>query len=199
MIRIAKEDGFDSNVQIVHAQELFRLVDDKKPLNKEYFLETINQCHEQIDSKFAHPDDMVRKLIREDLDSLRTYQQMSKYLEEDLRYSVFNGLTSSKTHRLAKVLARKVMARSEAFGKIVREARPHHVRLSVHASSGAQKLSFPLVPQADGKVLRVPWMSTIAINQNGESLTVRSQDVKSTHDLVYKYGRPWCYVERREV
>ena len=199
MIQITKEAALDESIKIVHAMELLNLVPETQSLSKQAFVDSVSACHQIIDSQFAQPDDMVKDLIDKDPDSLRTYQQMIRYLSEDLRHTTFRGFTTSKINRKVKPLARRVMARSEAFGKIIREARPNHVRLSVHASSGAAKLSFPLIPQPDGALLRVPWMSSIAVTLQGKYLTVRSRDVEDTHYLVHKDGRPWCYMERPAV
>ena len=41
-----------------------------------------------------------------------------------------------------------------------------------------------------------PWHSSIAIGADGSFSTVHAADVRETHDLVYKDGRPYCFREK---
>lgn len=127
---------------------------------------------------------------------------MSRFYEVDLKHTpILKNVSRSQGKIITKKLARATMARSEAFTGLVLEALPNHVRLSVHASSGAAKLSFPLVPQGsnEASVFRVPWMSSIAVNVAGEYQSVFSAHVRDTHELVYKDDKPWCYRERHPL
>lgn len=58
---------------------------------------------------------------------------------------------------------------------------------------------FLLVPSREGFFRRSPWHSCVAIGLDGEARCVHSIDVKKTHDLVYKNGRPGCYQEKARL
>ena len=84
----------------------------------------------------------------------------------------------------------------KSFTRFIQSNYPEFVRLSVHPSSGATKLSVPLITQADGVFPRTPWHSCIAVGINGSLRTCHSQDVSSTHRLIYRRGRPYYYREK---
>ncbi|RGP61409.1 pyoverdine dityrosine biosynthesis [Fusarium longipes] len=194
--RMAKKYGL--NVRISSPHELMGV--PTVPLDKESYIEGLHNCRAQIE-KYTKPE-LLDDLFARDPDSLRTYTQMSRFYEIDLKYTpIMQGLSRMQGKKITKKLARATMARSEAFTGLVLRALPHHVRLSVHASTGAVKLSFPLVPQggSQASVFRVPWMSSISVNKAGEFESVYSGDVRDTHDLVFKDGQPWCYRERSDL
>lgn len=70
------------------------------------------------------------------------------------------------------------------------------MRLSIHPSSGAVKLSIPLIPQASGSFPKSPWHSSIAVGVDGSFTTVHSRDVKDSHNLIYYHNRPYFYREK---
>lgn len=188
---------YNFNVRVASPHELLKIPTDHS--NRESYIEGMALCRKTIAER-THPE-KLDDLFANDPDSLRTYTQMSRFYEVDLKYTpVLQGLSREKGRKTTKKLARATMARSEAFTGLILEALPHHVRLSVHASTGAVKLSFPLVPQGldGGSVLRVPWMSSIAVTVDGKFESVFSGDVRETHDLVYKDDLPWCFRERHD-
>lgn len=87
----------------------------------------------------------------------------------------------------------------KSFTRFIQSKYPEFVRLSVHPSGGTTKLSVPLIAQADGAFPRTPWHSCIAVGTNGSLRTCHSQEVSSTHRLVYRQGRPYYYREKSEL
>ena len=87
----------------------------------------------------------------------------------------------------------------KSFTKFIQSKYPNVVRLSIHPSSGATKLSIPLITQTDGAFPRTPWHSCVAVGINGSFHTCHSQDVDATHRLIYKDGRPYYYREKSEL
>lgn len=73
------------------------------------------------------------------------------------------------------------------------------MRLSIHPSTGAVKLSIPLIPQVSGAFPRTPWHCSIAVGVDGSYSTVHSKDVRDTHNLIHRHGRPYFYRERSEL
>jgi Pyoverdine/dityrosine biosynthesis protein len=72
------------------------------------------------------------------------------------------------------------------------------VRLSIHPSVGQNKLSVPLIPQLNGSIM-TPWHSSIAVGVDGTFKTVHAGDVRETHDLVLRDGRPYHFREKSEL
>lgn len=73
------------------------------------------------------------------------------------------------------------------------------MRLSIHPSSGAVKLSIPLIPQVSGAFPKTPWHCSIAVGIDGSYSTVHSRAVRDTHNLIHRHGRPYFYREQSEL
>ena len=61
------------------------------------------------------------------------------------------------------------------------------------------KLSIPLIVQASGAFPKSPWHCSIAVGVDGSYHTVHSRDVRDTHNLIHRNGRPYFYRERSEL
>lgn len=57
----------------------------------------------------------------------------------------------------------------------------------------------PLIPQPNGGAIMTPWHSSIAVGIDGSFKTVHAEDVRDTHDLVYRNGRPYCFREKSDL
>lgn len=90
------------------------------------------------------------------------------------------------------------MFTSKAYAKLIREVYPDYVRLSIHPSSGATKLSMPLIPQPSGFSMS-PWNCAIAVSARGTFRTAHVSDLRETHDLVLKKGTTYCFRERSDL
>ena len=64
---------------------------------------------------------------------------------------------------------------------------------------GQTKLSVPLIPQPNGGPIRTPWHSSIAVGIDGSFKTVHAEDVRDTHDLIFRNGRPYCFREKSDL
>jgi pyoverdine/dityrosine biosynthesis protein Dit1 len=166
-------------------------------LTEKVFLDTAQMCREKLETRFAPTEQHLTELIKSDKDTTLTYCGMVKFLQSEMETSAtLIGLGSSAKIRLYKKTAKMMMRRSEAFTGAIRALFPHHVRLSMHPSSGVSKLSVALIPAADGGFQKSPWHSCIAIGLNGQPACVHSEDVRDTHDLILRNGRPYFFQER---
>jgi hypothetical protein len=198
---MVKKNGFEQNLKVVHAMEILAMIDPIKrdaTLTKKIFFETINSSRDLIINGFCHPEHETQKLVEEDIDSRLTYNGMKAFVKIDLENTSIRKNAASKKDYLKDMstLALRMMGRSEGFGKLIRAAMPHHVRLSIHPSYGTAKLSICLVPQLPGFTARAPWMSCIAVDRQGANHTAHAKDVRVTHQLVVEDGMPWKFVER---
>ncbi|KAL1848806.1 hypothetical protein Plec18167_004412 [Paecilomyces lecythidis] len=188
---------FHHNIKVVYAMELLGITNEKDP-NKELFFATIDQCRDQILAQFTQHEEAMQMLVDEDPDSRLTYTGIKTFCKVDQANSIYRKQAPSRKAFLRDMssLALKILARSEGFGKLIRARLPNHIRLSIHPSSGAAKLSICLLPQPPGGVSRAPWMSSIAVDRKGNYLSMHSKDVQDTHELIYKDGKPWLFRER---
>ena len=182
---MVRSNFFDRNVKVVHTAELLDATGGQQ-VDEHWFLSAAGHCRRIIDEQFSKGDGAMKTLLKDDPDSLLTYQGFKKFLEVDLAQTALRAESKSKNayRRTISALSLRLMARSEGFGKIMRTKMPNHVRLSMHPSSGVAKLSICLVPQPTGNNARSPWMSCIAVDQKGIYRTVHAKDVKDTHEMV---------------
>ena len=87
----------------------------------------------------------------------------------------------------------------QCFAKLIETNRPDYVRLSIHPSTGGTKLSVPLVPHPSGRFSMTPWHCSVAVGIDGQYRTAHAMDLRETHDLIYKDGRPYLYRERSNL
>lgn len=169
----------------------------EESINRESYLASTKHCRQDLERRFAPSDEALAKLIKNDKDTNLTYRGMAKFLESEMETSpTLAGQSRSARKRVQEKLAKRMMQRSEAFTLAIRTLCPLHVRLSMHPSSGAAKLSIPLVPTCDGSFQKSPWHSCIAAGRDNSFRCVHVEEVRDSHDLVYRYGRPYYYRER---
>ena len=112
---------------------------------------------------------------------------------------VAKAVSGSHYRKIVKTVAMGMMNRAESFTKIILAKCPNYVRLSIHPSSGAVKLSVPLIPQASGAFPKTPWHCSVATGVDGSYSTVHAKDVRETHNLVYSNGRPYFFREKSDL
>lgn len=84
----------------------------------------------------------------------------------------------------------------QAFALAVREKYKDSIRLSIHPSTGANKLSISPLPTST--IYTTPWHCSIAYNLDGTITSgMRSEfDANENLELVYENGRPSYYREK---
>ncbi|KAJ4328974.1 hypothetical protein N0V84_000545 [Fusarium piperis] len=136
--------------------------------------------------------------VRQAEDACMTYRGYIKFLQTDLEtvYPIGEDRTKSRYKRGTEYIAKQMMARGDAFANAVRQKYPDHVRLSIHPSTGAVKLSISLLPT--DSIYTTPWHSTLVLKLDGTIETgMRSQFENNENlELVYENGRPSYYREK---
>lgn len=92
-------------------------------------------------------------------------------------------------------IATQMIQRGKAYGAALRANFPDYVRLSIHDSDGQGKLSLALIPhpREKGSVGLMPWRSVVAVDPDGSYRAVYPAQVRDTHEVIYKYGRPYFF------
>ncbi|KAI1409840.1 Pyoverdine/dityrosine biosynthesis protein-domain-containing protein [Hypoxylon sp. FL1857] len=151
--------------------------------------------------QFSRPDFDVSLRISEDEDTCLTYRGYIKFLETDLQnvYPVGEGRSKSKYKRGVEYIARQMLIRGDAFARAVRERFPDRLRLSIHASTGENKLSINLLPT--DTMFTTPWHCSIAFRLDGTTITGhRSEfDANDSFELVYEDNRPSYFREKSDL
>lgn len=192
---IIREKGLTS-LRFNRCMSLLGLVYDED-IDRETYHATVEICRRDLEEQFGSSEEALTKLIKNDKDTSLTYCGMVKFLQSEMETSPsLVGKANAAKIRVYKSVAKKMMQRAEAFTLAIRTLRPHHVRLSMHPSSGAAKLSIALIPTSDGNFQKSPWHSSVAVGLDGEYRCVNSEEVRDSHDLVYQNGRPHCFKER---
>ncbi|KZL78855.1 pyoverdine dityrosine biosynthesis protein [Colletotrichum incanum] len=202
LMDMAAQKGYDG-IKLLRVMDFLGLTKEDEPLTKEKYMELVDESRQTLEAQFGDPDKDVRAMIDTDNDTLMTYRGFIRFLETDLRNSpvAAHAKSGHKYRKVVKEVAMKMMMRAESFTKIILATCPDHVRLSIHPSSGAVKLSMPLLVEKhnpDG-FPRTPWHSSIAVSLDGGYRSLHAKDVRDTHDLVMKDGRPWCFREKSEL
>lgn len=83
----------------------------------------------------------------------------------------------------------------QAFAGAVKERFPNHLRLSIHQSTGQDKISLSLLNTKSG--FTTPWHCSVALMADGEWLSATMGDFKADQllELVEEDGRPSYFRE----
>lgn len=137
---------------------------------------------------------------KDDENKRLTYCGYLKFLSLDLAdtYPIGPGRTKSAFKRGVEVIAKSMLKRGEAFARAVRENFPDHVRLSIHPSTGENKISINVLPVPK---VSTPWHSAVAIMVDGTVIAGqrKSFEEDANMELVYENGRPSHFRERSEL
>ncbi|RAH79126.1 Clavaminate synthase-like protein [Aspergillus japonicus CBS 114.51] len=122
------------------------------------------------------------------------------FLTKDLAHRP--KLAKSKRARAEEIsqTARRMLARGQIYASAIKAQRGDYVRLSIHESTASRKLSVSLLPQDKMRSIgHTPWHACVVVCLDGTYRTAHADQVRDTHELVYKDGRPYCYRERSEL
>ncbi|PVH97869.1 Clavaminate synthase-like protein, partial [Periconia macrospinosa] len=129
-----------------------------------------------------------------------TYCGYLKFLELDLasRFPIGEERTKSQFKKGVEMIAKRMLKRGEAFARAVRENFPDHVRLSIHASTGEDKISINVLPVQNTVT---PWHSCIGYKLDGTVIAGHRSMFEDMDDmgLVYENGKPSFFRQRSKL
>lgn len=100
--------------------------------------------------------------------------------------------------RKTKQVAERMITRGKAFARLIESQLPEYVRLSIHRSTGRNKLSFPLIPQPDHFSM-TPWHCSVMVTAKGRFCTAHAYQARKSADVVEQGGRPYYFRDRSDV
>lgn len=129
-----------------------------------------------------------------------TYCGYLKFLELDLAtiYPVGEDRTRSRFKKGIEKIAKVMLKRGDAFAKAVRTKFPNHVRLSIHPSTGEDKISINILPTQN---TITPWHCSVAFKIDGTLIAGHRQTFESsnTMELVYDGDKPSYFREKSDM
>ncbi|KAJ5104404.1 Pyoverdine biosynthesis [Penicillium alfredii] len=167
---------------------------------KAFYLAHANCLRRELMYLFGDPTFDANEAIKTDNDTCLTYRGYIKFLTKDLAHQE-DTQAMSKRARQTQIAqtARQMIIRGKMFAAAIKARRKDYVRLSIHESAGERKLSVSLIPQVRGSLGYTPWHSCVAVGLDGSFRTVHAEDVRDTHDLIYKNGQPYYFRERSKL
>ncbi|KJZ69000.1 hypothetical protein HIM_11602 [Hirsutella minnesotensis 3608] len=146
-------------------------------------------------------DDWEWKEVSQSEDVCLTYRGYIKFLEQDLQdvFPLTGSRSKSKYKKGIEYIAKQMLQRGEAFASAVAFKYTNHVRLSIHASVGATKLSIGLLPTTS--MFTTPWHCTVGVKLDGTIVSGMRSDFEAddTMELIYENGYPSYFREKSEL
>ncbi|KAI0175373.1 putative pyoverdine/dityrosine biosynthesis protein [Pestalotiopsis sp. NC0098] len=152
-------------------------------------------------SKFSNTEFNASLKVKDDEDTCLTYRGYIKFLSTDLQdvYPIGDSRTKSQFKKGIEYVAKQMLFRGDAFARAVKATFSDRLRLSIHPSTGRNKLSVSPLPT--DTFFTTPWHCTVAFRldgtmTSGHHATFAADD---KFELVYQDGRPSFYREKTNL
>lgn len=143
---------------------------------------------------------LAESYVKGDENKRLTYCGYLKFLELDLAssYPINQERPRKRFKKGCETIAKSMLKRGEAFARAVRENFPDHVRLSIHPSTGEDKISVNVLPVP---YTVTPWHSCIGYRLDGTVMAGHRAMFEDMSDmgLVYESGRPSYFRQRSNL
>ncbi len=163
-------------VEWLNLDDFYRGVDRREKLIKDFGI-TPEQLEKEI-------------LFNDDVNFL--YRGMSIFMREELAYKEFSS--GNQRQKAAKILAREMMLRNEAYSNLIRHEIGDKIRLSMHPSiNNGAKYSFQLIK---GDTPYSAWHSALVVDSKGNYSTMHKKDaLEAGYELAYKDNKPYNFIK----
>lgn len=149
------------------------------------------ECQDELKADIA---------VKKDANKQLTYRGYLKFLELDLAsiYPIGEDRTKSQYKKGIEKVAKCMLKRGDAFARAVRDRFPDHVRLSIHPSTGEDKISINILPV---KQALTPWHNAVAFKVDGTVLAGNRAifDAMEDVELVHERNQPSYYREKSHL
>ncbi|GKU06934.1 unnamed protein product, partial [Fusarium langsethiae] len=193
-----------SNLAFSRLQDLVAVKGLPNELNELTYVANATNFRRTLFNKYGRDDDLdIDHEIGTNMDTLGTYKGYCRFLKSDLQHIYGPAKSSAKYRKDVKYLAKQLLVRGylteslfdQAFAGAVKARFPHHLRLSIHQSTGEHKISLSLLNTKSG--FTTPWHCSVALMEDGEWLSGLAIDFKADRllELVEEDGRPSYFRE----
>ncbi|KAI9149902.1 Isocyanide synthase xanB [Paramyrothecium foliicola] len=199
--KIAADKGF-TRIKFRRLADVLGIADGDT-LPKEKYLALAATCRSEMEARYLPADLEVKQMIWEHKDTSLTYQGYIKLANDDLRWgpdldpAIKNDAEkyAAETRRVAERMTERLLA----YEKALEAAFPHHIRLSIHRSTGKAKISIPLIPQPNSFGPQ-PWHCCVVVTAQGQYLTGHSKDYRDSdeYEIINKDGKPYLVREKHD-
>lgn len=152
------------------------------------------EIREKLMTQFAPTREQMEQKILMDLDTNALFRGMIIFMKGDLAIHPFTS--GNQLQQQARITAKQMMIRNEAYSKLVQSEFKDSIRLSMHQSvNNGTKFAFQLIPGKGAS--RSPWHSSLFIDEeeeNNQFFTLHREDAeKQGLHLVYNESRPYYF------
>lgn len=146
---------------------------------------------EKLLAEFGMREEVLKDRIRNDPDTNLLYCGMSIFVQEDLYWP--DGMSKNKIKDSAKIVAKEMIRRSEAYTGLIKQAFPESIRLSCHPSiNDGTKFSWRFVPGLS--ISASPWHNSLYVAPDGSyTFKKRFQAEKEGLEIVMEKNRPYFF------
>ena len=149
-------------------------------------------AREHLDRHYAEPLDVLKRRSQEFPHHQRLLNGIHRFLFED-RVVLEPHKSRTRVRKETKPLALRVVQRSNAWTRLIRECYPKALRLSIHPQSPhSEKIGILLTRAIDTWI--TPWHGTVVLDEEGYLLTKRAAAEEAGARLVERRGRPSHFV-----
>ncbi|KJZ76946.1 hypothetical protein HIM_03823 [Hirsutella minnesotensis 3608] len=195
---IAADKGFDS-ITFSRLRDLVSIAIPEQ-LDEMTYVANASNFRRALLNDFGRADWDWKEVSKSE-DVCLTYRGYLKFLETDLKdvFPLTDSRSKSKYKKGIEYIAKQMLARGEAFAMAVQAKYKNHIRLSIHQSTGATKLSISLLPTTT--MFTTPWHCVVGVKLDGTVVSGMRSDFDSDEsmELVYQDGRPSYFREKSEL
>ncbi|KAG5751947.1 hypothetical protein H9Q69_002773 [Fusarium xylarioides] len=192
---MAERKGF-SHLSFSRLQDLVAVKGLPNDLNELTYVANATNFRRTLFNKYGRDGDLdIDHEIAVNPDTLGTYKGYCRFLKSDLQHIFGPAKSSAKYRKDVKYLAKQMLIRGYAFAGAVKARFPHYLRLSIHQSTGENKISLSLLNTKSG--FTTPWHCSVVLMADGEWLSGLTVDFKADRllELVEEDGRPSYFRE----
>ncbi|KAF5556118.1 ABC1 transport [Fusarium phyllophilum] len=192
---MAERKGF-SHLSFSRLQDLVAVKGLPNDLNELTYVANATNFRRTLFNKYGRDGDLdIDHEIAVNPDTLGTYKGYCRFLKSDLQHIFGPAKSSAKYRKDVKYLAKQMLIRGYAFAGAVKARFPNYLRLSIHQSTGLNKISISLLNTKSG--FTTPWHCSVVLMADGEWLSGLTVDFKADRllELVEEDGRPSYFRE----
>ncbi|KAF5685303.1 ABC transporter [Fusarium denticulatum] len=192
---MAERKGF-SHLSFSRLQDLVAVKGLPNDLNELTYVANATNFRRTLFNKYGRDGDLdIDHEIAVNPDTLGTYKGYCRFLKSDLQHIFGPAKSSAKYRKDVKYLAKQMLIRGYSFAGAVKARFPNHLRLSIHQSTGENKISISLLNTKSG--FTTPWHCSVVLMADGEWLSGLTVDFKADRllELVEEDGRPSYFRE----
>ena len=205
------------NIRFVRLVDLLQDRSLGEPLSESDYVRDASTIRNEIYRRYMPQSFDVEAYIADDKDAMLTYRGYLKFLEVDLEKhpSISGSMSNAQAKKCQEQVAKDMMRRGkvsdhpqqlgaqnslcQAFANAISGRLSSYIRLSIHSSTEATKLSISLIPQS-GNYAMTPWHSSLVRELDGSIQMAHALRVPAkTHELVFDDGRPSYFRELSQL